>query len=252
MLDFLMHLFDTSDFPPRWTCGDWTPALGWLHILADLGVWSAYVAIPCVLAYFVLRRRDIPFRTIFLLFGAFILACGTTHLMEAIIFWWPAYRLAGVIKVFTALVSWSTVAALVPVAPKALAMRSPQELEREIEARKAAEDALERTNAELDRQLKALRASEEHFRLLVDSTKDHAICMLDTSGRIASWNPGAQRIKQYRAEEIIGQHFSRFYGAGDVDSGKADEDLRIAVAEGRYEDEGWRLRKDGSASGQTR
>src|SRR5262245_59869986 len=92
-VDFFRHLFDVSDFNARWTCGPgWTPTLGWLHILADLGVWSAYLAIPCVLAYFLFRRRDLPFRGLFLLFGLFILACGATHLLDAIMFWWPAYR----------------------------------------------------------------------------------------------------------------------------------------------------------------
>ena len=246
MSDFLKHLFDTSDFPRRWDCGDWTPEHGWLHILSDLGVWSAYVAIPLVLGYFVLRRRDIPFRGIFWLFAGFIMACGTTHLMEAIIFWWPAYRLAGVIKLFTAFISWATVIALVPVTPKALAMRSPEELEREIAARKEAEVALKQVNAELERQISAVRASEERFRLLVDGSKDHAIFMLDPTGHIISWNPGAERMKQYRAEEIMGQHFSRFYSAVDVDAGKPQEELRVAADVGRCEDEGWRLRKDGS------
>jgi hypothetical protein len=148
-VDFLAKLFDTSDFPARWHCGNWTAGHGWLHILSDLGVWSAYVAIPCVLGYFVLHRKDIPFRTIFLLFGAFILACGTTHLMEVLLFWWPAYRLAGVVKLLTAIVSWATVLALVPVTPKALAMRNPEELEWEIAARKEAENALLRANTEL-------------------------------------------------------------------------------------------------------
>src|SRR5437868_1392676 len=112
MLDFFAHLLDPTGFPPRWYCGTWTTGHGWLHILSDLGVWSAYVTIPCVLAYFALRRRDLPFRSIFLLFVAFILACGTTHLMEAIIFWYPVYRLAGLIKLGTAVVSWATVVAL--------------------------------------------------------------------------------------------------------------------------------------------
>jgi PAS domain S-box-containing protein len=91
-----------------------------------------------------------------------------------------------------------------------------------------------------------LRASQERFRLLVDGTKDYAIVLLDPSGRIASWNPGAQRIKQYQAEEIVGQHFSRFYPAEDVQAGKPEMELRVAATEGRYEEEGWRLRKNGS------
>src|SRR5579883_1689160 len=142
MLEIIAHLFDPDGFPRRWDCGVWSDELGWLHILSDLGVWSAYVAIPCVLGYFALRRKDIPFRSMFWLFGAFILACGTTHLMEAILFWWPAYRFAGVIKLFTAIISWATVLALIPVVPKVLAMRSPEELEGEVAARKEAENAL--------------------------------------------------------------------------------------------------------------
>ena len=142
MIDFLRNLFDTTDFPARWHCGEWTSAHGWLHIISDLGVWSAYVAIPCVLAWFVLRRSDLPFQTVFWLFGAFILACGSTHLMEAAIFWWPAYRFAGVIKAFTAIVSWATVAVLIPTVPKALLLRSPEALEREVVERKKAEHAL--------------------------------------------------------------------------------------------------------------
>jgi two-component sensor histidine kinase len=150
MFDIFPRLFDTSGFPPRWYCGSWSNGLGWLHILSDLGVWSAYLAIPCVLGYFVLRKRDMPFRTLFWLFGAFILACGTTHLMEAIIFWWPAYRLAGLIKLCTALVSWTTVLALIPATPKALAMRSPEELEQEIFERRRAEAELRLMQVDLE------------------------------------------------------------------------------------------------------
>ncbi len=246
MFDFLTRLLDTSDFPARWQCGNWTAGHGWLHILSDLGVWSAYVAIPCVLGYFALRRKDIPFRSIFLLFGVFILACGTTHLMDALVFWWPAYRLAAVIKLFTALVSWLTVAALIPVTPRALAMRSPEALEHEIAARENVENALQQTNAKLSNQVEALLASEERFRLLVEGATDHAILMLDPTGRVASWNPGAERIKQYRAEEIVGEHFSRFYPPEAVEVGRPEQGLQKAAAEGRYEEEGWRLRKDGS------
>jgi hypothetical protein len=90
------------------------------------------------------------------------------------------------------------------------------------------------------------RIAEEHFRLLVESVKDYAIFMLDTDGRVISWNPGAQRLKGYRREEILGRHFSRFYRAEDIADRKPERELRIALADGRVEDEGWRVRKDGS------
>ncbi len=247
MFEILTHLFDSTGFSPRWYCGTgWTPALGWLHILSDLGVWSAYFAIPCILMYFVMRRRDVPFRTIFWLFGAFILACGTTHLMDAIMFWHPFYRLAAVIKLFTAIISWATIAALVPIVPRALAMRSPDELEREIATRKQAEAALQKANAELESQVEALRASEEKFRLLVEGARDHAIFMLDPGGYVATWNLGAERLKQYSAGEIVGQHISCFYPGEEIQAEKPARGLQIAASVGRYEDEGWRVRKDGS------
>ncbi len=88
--------------------------------------------------------------------------------------------------------------------------------------------------------------NDERFRLLVDSVKDYAIFMLDPRGIVATWNIGAERIKGYRAEEIVGQHFSRFYPEEDVRAGKCELELERAVADGRFEDEGWRTRKDGS------
>ena len=92
----------------------------------------------------------------------------------------------------------------------------------------------------------ALRAGEERFRLLVTGVKDYAILMLDPEGRVASWNAGAERIKGYHAEEILGKHLSVFYPAEEVERGKPHFELRVAAREGRIEDEGWRVRKDGS------
>ncbi|MEV7970395.1 PAS domain S-box protein [Sphaerisporangium sp. NPDC088356] len=102
-------------------------------------------------------------------------------------------------------------------------------------------DMTERRKAE-----QALRESEERFRFLIQNVIDYAIFMLDPSGRIISWNAGAQRIKGYAAEEIIGKHFSVFYPPEDIAAGKPDWELEVAVAEGRLEDEGWRLRQDGT------
>src|ERR1700730_3873736 len=92
----------------------------------------------------------------------------------------------------------------------------------------------------------ALLESEERFRILVEGVHDYAIFTLDPQGRVVSWNSGAEHIKGYRAEEIIGQHFSRFYSAGDIARAKPEEGLRIASRTGRFEEEGWRVRKDGS------
>ena len=91
-----------------------------------------------------------------------------------------------------------------------------------------------------------LRWTEEGFRLMVESVTDAAIVMLDSEGRVVSWNTGAERIKGYTADEIVGQHFSRFYPASDVARGAPQHDLDSAAAKGRFEVEGWRTRKDGS------
>ena len=91
-----------------------------------------------------------------------------------------------------------------------------------------------------------LRQSTEIFQLLVSSVRDYAIFMLDPDGYITTWNLGAQRIKGYKPEEIIGRHFSTFYGPEDIESRKPERELEVARAEGSVEDEGWRLRKDGT------
>ncbi|HEY0368868.1 MAG TPA: PAS domain S-box protein [Chthoniobacterales bacterium] len=87
---------------------------------------------------------------------------------------------------------------------------------------------------------------DERFRLLVESVTDYAIFMLDAQGHIQSWNAGAKRLKQYEPEEIIGQHFSAFYPPEDKAARKPEKELEIAIKDGRVEDEGWRIRKDGS------
>jgi PAS domain S-box-containing protein len=106
--------------------------------------------------------------------------------------------------------------------------------------------AVARDNTECRRAEAATRESEERFRLLVEGVKDYAIVMLDPVGRIVSWNSGAERIKQYQASEILGKHVSCFYTQDDIQLGKPLHGLEIAALHGRFEDEGWRVRKDGS------
>ncbi|MBD1937425.1 PAS domain S-box protein [Microcoleus sp. FACHB-68] len=93
---------------------------------------------------------------------------------------------------------------------------------------------------------KRVRVSEENFRLLVQGVKDYAIFMIDPDGYIVSWNEGAENIKGYKAKEIIGQHLSRFYTAEDIAQSRPERILQVAAAKGRFEDKGWRIRKDGS------
>src|SRR3984885_1552113 len=120
-------------------------------------------------------------------------------------------------------------------------MLSPLESSEGILVTAAIRDITERKRVDDD-----LRQNEERFRLIVSNVKDYANIMLDTEGLIVSWNQGAERIKGYRAEEIIGQHFSRFYGAEDLRDGVPARELQQAIDTGRFEGEGWRVRKDGS------
>jgi PAS domain S-box-containing protein len=95
-------------------------------------------------------------------------------------------------------------------------------------------------------QLRASREIQEHLRLLIDVVQDYAIFMLDPEGNVASWNAGAERLKGYKASEIIGRHFSCFYPEEDMRLEKPQSELRLAAERGRLDDEGWRVRKDGS------
>src|SRR5438477_4303941 len=97
-----------------------------------------------------------------------------------------------------------------------------------------------------DRPVAALRPATDSFRLLVESVRDYAIFMLDVAGRVLTWNAGAQRLKGYRAEDIIGKHFACFYPKDAVEAGKPARLLALAARDGRVEVEGWRVRQDGS------
>lgn len=102
-------------------------------------------------------------------------------------------------------------------------------------------DVSERKQTELE-----LRQNEQRYRLMVEGVKDYAIFMLDPTGHILTWNEGAKRLKGYHPDEIIGKHFSTFYTAEDLETKKPERELKIAVATGKYEEEGWRIRKNGS------
>jgi PAS domain S-box-containing protein len=217
MFSFFLDLFDTDGFPPRRQCGPaWSesPGLAWLHIFSDLAIWSAYFTIPAILVYFAARKKDLPFKAVFLLFGAFILACGTTHLMDATIFYWPAYRLSGLIKFITAAVSWGTVFALIPNVPKVLRMRTPEALEREVLERTrelfAANEALKSEIAERKNAEKSLREQREWFRVTLASIGD-AVLATDAAGHVTFLNACAETLTKWSAAEAEGKPLEQVF-----------------------------------------
>ncbi len=369
-MDFFRQLFLSGDFQPHGFCYRWNSGLVWLNVMSDALIALAYFTIPFTLLWFIRKRRALPFGWMFALFAVFIVACGTTHVMEVWNLWHAQYWLAGIIKVITALASVLTAVLLVQLVPKALVLPSRDDLKEVNQHLVDRTKELARTNAELasankalqqfqeqqrllfdnipypvwvyelntlaikdvnesairsygysreeflsltikdlrpaedipallenvkkasngaetkgswrhrkkngavidveissgavvfdgrDARLvvatdvterkqaeEALQRSDEKLRLVVLGVKDYAILMLDPEGRVTTWNEGAERIKGYRADETIGEHFSKFYTPEAVAQGKPSQELKIAAEQGRFEEESWRVRKDGS------
>jgi PAS domain S-box-containing protein len=210
--EFFAGLLRTDDWPARWNCGSWSEFHGWLYILSDLTIWLSYFTIPLVLWFFLRKYHDrFPFKGIVVLFILFILACGFTHLIDAIIFWWPAYRLSGLLRLFTAGISMATVIALVKNAPAILNMKSPEVLEKTIQQRT---QELTEVNARLMEEIERSRMAMKELRtkeaLLekslneLDSAPD-AMIVIDEAGKICSVNRQTERIFGYRRDELIGQ-----------------------------------------------
>lgn len=154
LTDFFSGLFSTDWWPARWSCGKWTSFHGWLYIISSILIASAYFLIPASLVKFTRRREDLPFTSVFWLFILFILACGTTHLVDAIIFWFPFYRFSALLLFVTAIISWIAVIALRRILPQAIDLKSPAQLEKIIEKRtnqlQQSNLSLKRINEDLD------------------------------------------------------------------------------------------------------
>ncbi|MEH1943330.1 MAG: PAS domain S-box protein [Nostoc sp.] len=165
MMEFLNNFFSTSQFIPHGHCYLWKPELVRLHLISDVLTGLAYYSIPVMLVYFVRKRQDMPFRWIFLMFGTFIVACGTTHLMDVWTLWYPTYWLSGLIKAITAFASVLTAIELVPLIPQALALPSPAQLE-------ATNYQLAKEIAERIRTEEVLKESEQRWQLALRGNND--------------------------------------------------------------------------------
>lgn len=185
---------------PHGFCYFWNPGLVWLHVIADSLIAASYYAIPVSLFWFVRKRRDVPFSWMFLLFGVFIVACGTTHLMEVWNIWHANYWTDGVIKAITAAASVPTAILSVALLPQLLEIPSIGDW---LQTKARLEDEVrERREAELD-----LRIQEAAFREqaeLLNLTHD-AIFVRNMDGRITYWNRSAERLYGWRTEEARGK-----------------------------------------------
>ncbi len=159
-MDQLVELFSGTGFMPHGHCYLWTPTLLWLFVVSDLVITCAYYSIPIALIYFVKKRQDLEFNWIFILFSAFIFACGTTHLIAVWTIWQPVYWLDATIKLITASISIITAILLWPLIPRALKLPSPTQLqlaivslESEMLERQQAEARLEQLNRTLEQRV---------------------------------------------------------------------------------------------------
>ena len=180
----------TDDFMSHGQCFLWKPELVWLHTVSDSLIALSYYSIPLALGYFVYKRRDVPFNWMFLMFGAFILACGTTHVMGIWTIWNADYWLDGAVKAATAGISLVTAGLLWPLLPKALALQSPAQLEA--------------VNQELKKEIIERKNAEEKFRLVVEAAPTGMV-MVNRAGLILLVNAQIEKLFGHERAALVGQ-----------------------------------------------
>lgn len=190
--------FETPGVPPRWD-GGWEASHGAAHLASDLATAAACAGLVVMLTLFARRRKDVRFRRLVWLSCAFLIACATARVADALLFWHPAYWLQTLLEFVTAGTAWAALLALLPLVPRVLALRSPQELE-----------------AEVERRVQELRDTEARTRAIVETAAD-GIITLDDDGIVQSANQACQRLFGVGPDEMIGQPVTRFLVSAGLD-----------------------------------
>jgi two-component system sensor kinase FixL len=205
MFETLSNFFTSEGFEPHGHCFLWQRPLLWLYIASDSLIAISYYLIPVALVIFVRKGRDLAFNWMFLMFSAFIFACGTTHLMGIWKLWEPVYWLDGSIEAITAGLSVATAATLWPLIPQALALPSPRSLE-------MVNQELQQQIAERELAAQKLRETETLFRSLLESAPD-AMVIVDAQGMITLINSQTEKLFGYDRKELLGKPVERLVPA---------------------------------------
>lgn len=218
MMEFFRGFLATKQFIPHGHCYLWQPGLLWLHIISDSLIALAYASIPIMLVCLVHKRRDIPFNWMFLMFGAFTVACGATHVMDIWTLWHPTYWLSGSLKAITAFVSVCTAVELVPLIPIAVALPSPAQLER-------ANIALQKEISDR-KQVEAELFKEKEFLKVLLENVEAGIVACDAQGILTLFNHASREYhglpEQPLPPEQWGQHYNLYLPDGKTPMQKED------------------------------
>lgn len=232
VIEVIDNFFQTQGFMPHGMCLLWKPSILWAMVLGNAVIAFSYFMIPVALIYLVLKRRDIGFKWIFVLFGAFILACGFTHIMGIVTLWKPLYGLEALVLVFTAIISLATAMLLWPLLPSLFKIPSPWLLEKMNEELKRINEKLAQTEL-----------MQSKLAAIVEFTDD-AIISKTLDRIIDSWNEGAVKLYGYEEQEVIGKPISiifpenRLYELQEIEEKmKLGEPLHYLETERKHKDE---------------
>lgn len=223
VLDFIADLFEYSDFHSLWKNGNWSAFHGWLYIISDLLVSSAYFVIPILIISYIRKQRSkVSFGNIYVLFATFILISGATYFVDALMFWVPVFRVSALIRLFTGVISWITIYYIIKMLPTAFALKSSNEMQEEIDKRIRTENELKLKNERLldaERTAKLGYGTWDIYRKHIDISEMAYQIMGIPEGTVITYDKLASQIhpadlrfvEDSIQKNLRGRQFQQFY-----------------------------------------